>query len=101
MFTLRLYTAGAVNSPPPPQLVLEAQVLSSVSCLNAGGLTLLYLLFMTFLVACWWAKLCEVEVLFFSVLQFTEQGLLSAFFFFLRTKLLMEKIGPCEGSNAD
>lgn len=83
----------------------EGPVFSSMSCLNAGGLTLLYLLFLTFLVACWWVKLYKVEVLFFSVLQFTEQRLLTVFFilFFFpqRTKPLMEKIAPCEASSAD
>ena len=39
----------------------------------------LYVLFVTFPVACWCAKLCEVEVFLFSVLQFTEQRLLSVF----------------------
>lgn len=59
----------------------------------------LYALFVTFPVACWCAKLCEVEVFLFSVLQFTEQRLLSVFP--PRTKLLMEKIVPCEAGNAD
>lgn len=52
----------------------------------------------TFPVACWSAELCEVEVFIFSVLQFTEQGVLSVFA--LRTKLLMEKIAHCEADAA-
>lgn len=56
-----------------------------------------YVLSVTFPFACLGAKLCEVEVFLFSVLQFTEQRLLGVFHW--RTKLLMEKIVPCEASS--
>lgn len=53
----------------------------------------------TFSLVCCCVKLFEVKVFLFSVLQFTEHRLHSVFS--LRTKLLMEKIVPCEAGIAN